>query len=131
MTTTYDRRYLVLFNGPGEAPDISLPPIPGSPAGYEITFSLLNPDPKAHDVHWDIEGALQRFVKPLLEKLSPLAEFSVDSQILYYAALGVTPRFDSASASYTLSVHSLPHVINPVEARLGKPRGRHLSLGTC
>ncbi|XP_034280396.1 GPI transamidase component PIG-S [Pantherophis guttatus] len=87
--------------------------------GYEITFSLLNPDPKAHDVHWDIEGALQRFVKPLLEKLSPLAEFSVDSQILYYAALGVTPRFDPASASYTLSVHSLPHVINPVEARLG------------
>ncbi|XP_058019902.1 GPI transamidase component PIG-S isoform X2 [Ahaetulla prasina] len=49
--------------------------------GYEITFSLLNPDPKAHDVHWDIEGALQRFVKPLLKKLSPLAEFSVDSQV--------------------------------------------------
>ncbi|XP_070591598.1 GPI transamidase component PIG-S [Erythrolamprus reginae] len=87
--------------------------------GYEITFSLLNPDPKAHDVHWDIEGALQRFVKPLLQKLSPLAEFSVDSQILYYAALGVTPRFDPPSASYTLSVHNLPHVINPVEARLG------------
>ncbi|KAM3854332.1 GPI transamidase component PIG-S isoform 1-T1 [Vipera latastei] len=87
--------------------------------GYEITFSLLNPDPKAHDVRWDIEGALRRYVKPLLEKLSPLAEFSVDSQILYYAVLGVTPRFDPATASYTLSVQSLPHVINPVEARLG------------
>ncbi|KAM6461046.1 GPI transamidase component PIG-S [Liasis olivaceus] len=90
-----------------------------SSLGYEITFSLLNPDPKAHDVHWDIEGALERYVKPLLEKLSPVAEFSVDSQILYYAALGVTPRFDAGSSSYTLSVQSLPHVINPVEARLG------------
>ncbi|KAG8122536.1 hypothetical protein E2320_018025 [Naja naja] len=117
--------------------------------GYEITFSLLNPDPKAHDVHWDIEGALQRFVKPLLKKLSPLAEFSVDSQVgeargregvggsrtlcpvqadgpcfsphprSSTTQLGVTPRFDPTSASYTLSVHSLPHVINPVEARLG------------
>ncbi|XP_063002593.1 GPI transamidase component PIG-S [Elgaria multicarinata webbii] len=90
-----------------------------SSLGYEITFSLLNPDPKSHSVHWDIEGAVRRYVKPLLDKLSPVAEFSVDSQILYYAALGVTPRFDAPSSSYILSAHSLPHVINPVEARLG------------
>ncbi|XP_042298658.1 GPI transamidase component PIG-S [Sceloporus undulatus] len=90
-----------------------------SSLGYEITFSLLNPDPRSHDVHWDIEGAISRYMKPMLEKLSPVAEFSVDSQILYYAALGVTPRFEASSSSYRLSVHSLPHVINPVEARLG------------
>ncbi|KAJ6657285.1 hypothetical protein lerEdw1_002652 [Lerista edwardsae] len=90
-----------------------------SSLGYEITFSLLNPDPKSHNVHWDIEGAISRYVKPLLDKLSSVAEFSVDSQILYYAALGVTPRFDASSSSYILSAHSLPHVINPVEARLG------------
>lgn len=100
-------------------------------------------------MHWDIEGAISRYVKPLLNKLSSVAEFSVDSQvgagcrggdilgiggccavigsfslpcpqILYYAALGVTPRFDASSSSYILSAHSLPHVINPVEARLGK-----------
>ncbi|KAJ7309071.1 hypothetical protein JRQ81_008365 [Phrynocephalus forsythii] len=90
-----------------------------SSLGYEITFSLLNPDPKSHNVHWDIEGAVRRYVKPFLHKLSSVAEFSVDSQILYYAVLGVTPRFDAASSSYRLSIHSLPHVINPVEARLG------------
>uniref|UniRef100_A0A2K5EHV8 Phosphatidylinositol glycan anchor biosynthesis class S n=1 Tax=Aotus nancymaae TaxID=37293 RepID=A0A2K5EHV8_AOTNA len=48
-----------------------------------------------------------------------LGNFSVDSQILYYAMLGVNPRFDSASSSYYLDMHSLPHVINPVESRLG------------
>nr|XP_056721166.1 GPI transamidase component PIG-S [Euleptes europaea] len=90
-----------------------------SSLGYEITFSLLNPDPKAHDVHWDIEGAIRRYVEPLLGKLRSVAEISVDSQILYYAALGVTPRFDAPSSSYILGAHSLPHVINPVEARLG------------
>ncbi|XP_024593057.1 GPI transamidase component PIG-S isoform X2 [Neophocaena asiaeorientalis asiaeorientalis] len=87
--------------------------------GYEITFSLLNPDPKSHDVHWDIEGAVRRYVQPFLNALRAVGNFSVDSQILYYAVLGVNPRFDPASSSYYLAAHSLPHVINPVESRLG------------
>ncbi|XP_075760544.1 GPI-anchor transamidase component PIGS [Pelodiscus sinensis] len=90
-----------------------------SSLGYEITFSLLNPDPKSHDVHWDIEAAVSSYVQPFLNKLGSVANFSVDSQILYYAVLGVSPRFDKASSSFILSAHSLPHVINPVEARLG------------
>uniref|UniRef100_A0A663F0C8 Phosphatidylinositol glycan anchor biosynthesis class S n=1 Tax=Aquila chrysaetos chrysaetos TaxID=223781 RepID=A0A663F0C8_AQUCH len=90
-----------------------------SSLGYEITFSLLNPDPKSHAVDWDIEDAVNRYVQPVLDKLSLVANFSVDSQILYYAVLGVTPRFDKESSSFLLSAHSLPHVINPVEARLG------------
>lgn len=34
--------------------------------------------------------------------------------------LGVNPRFNPASSSYYLAAHSLPHVINPVESRLGE-----------
>ncbi|XP_051956564.1 GPI transamidase component PIG-S [Xyrauchen texanus] len=90
-----------------------------SSPGYEITFSLLNPDPKSHNLHWEIEGALHGYIQPLLNKLSPIANFSVDSQILYYAVLGVNPRFDNSVSAYTLSADSLSHVINPVEARLG------------
>ncbi|XP_069082275.1 GPI transamidase component PIG-S isoform X3 [Pleurodeles waltl] len=90
-----------------------------SSPGYEITFSLLNPDPKSHDVHWNIQGAVDGYVQPFLDKLAPVANVSVDSQILYYAVLGVTPRFDKASSSYILNAYSLPHVINPIEARLG------------
>lgn len=47
---------------------------------------------------------------------------SFSHQILYYAILGVTPRYDSTVSSYTLNAETLPHVINPVEARLGKHR---------
>uniref|UniRef100_A0A8C9YSC6 Phosphatidylinositol glycan anchor biosynthesis, class S n=1 Tax=Sander lucioperca TaxID=283035 RepID=A0A8C9YSC6_SANLU len=90
-----------------------------SSPGYEITFSLLNPDPKSHRLHWDIEGAVQTYIQPLLTKLAPVANFSLDSQTLYYAMLGVNPRFDSSSSAYTLNSDSLAHVINPVEARLG------------
>ncbi|XP_073335464.1 GPI transamidase component PIG-S [Pagrus major] len=90
-----------------------------SSPGYEITFSLLNPDPKSHRLHWDIEGAVQTYIQPLLRKLAPLANFSIDSQTLYYAMLGVNPRFDSSRDAYILNSDSLAHVINPVEARLG------------
>ncbi|KAJ8267196.1 hypothetical protein GJAV_G00139620 [Gymnothorax javanicus] len=90
-----------------------------SSPGYEITFSLLNPDPKSHRLQWDIEGAVHSYIQPLLDKLAPVANFSVDSQILYYAVLGVNPRYDNSVSGYTLSVDNLPHVINPVEARLG------------
>ncbi|NWH67914.1 PIGS transamidase, partial [Geococcyx californianus] len=104
-------------------PDGQLGPDAGrhlkSSLGYEITFSLLNPDPKSHAVEWDIEDAVSRYVQPVLDKLSLVANFSVDSQIQYYAVLGVKPRFDKESSSFLLSAHSLPHVINPVEARLG------------
>lgn len=51
--------------------------------GYEITFSLLNPDPKSHRLHWDIEGAVETYMQPLLTKLAPLANFSIDSQVWY------------------------------------------------
>ncbi|XP_041657399.1 GPI transamidase component PIG-S [Cheilinus undulatus] len=90
-----------------------------SSPGYEITFSLLNPDPKSHRLYWDIEGAVETYIQPLLTKLSPLANFSIDSQTLYYTVLGVNPRFDSSRNGYTLNCDSLAHVINPVEARLG------------
>ncbi|XP_062867533.1 GPI transamidase component PIG-S [Trichomycterus rosablanca] len=96
----------------------SMRAIKSSP-GYEITFSLLNPDPKSHNLHWDIEGAVQNYIQPLLNRLTPIANFSVDSQILYYAVLGVNPRFDNSVSAYTLNADSLAHVINPVEARLG------------
>ncbi|XP_053505490.1 GPI transamidase component PIG-S [Ictalurus furcatus] len=96
----------------------SMRAIKSSP-GYEITFSLLNPDPKSHSLHWDIEGAVHSYIQPLLNKLTPIANFSVDSQILYYAVLGVNPRFDNTVSAYTLNAASLAHVINPVEARLG------------
>lgn len=41
-------------------------------------------------------------------------------QTLHYAMLGVNPRYDSSRNAYTLNADSLAHVINPVEARLGK-----------
>lgn len=53
-----------------------------------------------------------------------LSVYIILLQILYYAMLGVNPRFDSSRNAYTLNIDSLAHVINPVEARLGKTQHR-------
>ncbi|RVE63855.1 hypothetical protein OJAV_G00140540 [Oryzias javanicus] len=109
----------VRFNpGSKESMTHSMRAFTSSP-GYEITFSLLNPDPKSHRLHWNIEGAVQTYIQPFLTKLSPLANFSMDSQMLHYAMLGVNPRYDNDRGAYILHADSLAHVINPVEARLG------------
>lgn len=48
-------------------------------------------------------------------------------QMLHYTMLGVNAQFDGGHDAYTLSVESLAHVINPVEARLGKLNHRSLA----
>ena len=72
----------------------------GCLAGYEITFSLLNPDPKSHDVDWDIEGAVKRYVQ-----LNLVANFSVDSQVRAGRGDGESPALALPRA---LGCSSLP-----------------------
>ncbi|TEA28530.1 hypothetical protein DBR06_SOUSAS2010166 [Sousa chinensis] len=79
--------------------------------GYEITFSLLNPDPKSHDVHWDIEGAVRRYVQPFLNALRAVGNFSVDSQAAspslqaIQEKYGHTCRKDSSRRSSAASLY--------------------------
>ncbi|XP_019641081.1 PREDICTED: GPI transamidase component PIG-S-like [Branchiostoma belcheri] len=87
--------------------------------GYEVTFSLLNPDPSVLDVRWDMEAATASYLNPFLDRLANIAEFQVFSQVLYYTDLSVRPTRDERTASYYLTPDQLPHTINPVEAKLG------------
>lgn len=81
---------------------------PGCSAGYEITFSLLNPDPKSHDVDWDIEGAVGRYVQPVLDKLSVVANFSVDSQVRAGRGDGQSPPVALPGAPALASLPAAP-----------------------
>ncbi|MGH0173320.1 UNVERIFIED_CONTAM: hypothetical protein FKN15_065059 [Acipenser sinensis] len=80
-----------------------------SSPGYEITFSLLNPDPKSHDVRWDIEGAVESYIQPLLSKLSGVANFSVDSQVRLYAGEGSNAASSHPVLNFLLYVPDYPH----------------------
>ncbi|XP_062511336.1 GPI transamidase component PIG-S-like [Corticium candelabrum] len=90
-----------------------------SKPGYEISFSLLNPDPSRFRVSWDIRTATSEHLHLLLDRLAVIGNFTVASQILRYVSLGVNPKLDSKENLYYLTQHDLPHIINPVESRLG------------
>lgn len=60
------------------------------------------------------------YLNPFLGKLSEFAEFTVNSQVLYFTGLSIKPKHNGEDDSYRVSQNALPLVINPVEAKLGE-----------
>ncbi|KAJ2866254.1 GPI transamidase component, partial [Coemansia asiatica] len=53
---------------------------------YAITFTLLNEDPiNGVTVDWDIEAAVDAYIKPFADMLHPLTKLSITSQVLHDA----------------------------------------------
>ncbi|XP_076461379.1 GPI-anchor transamidase component PIGS-like [Babylonia areolata] len=90
-----------------------------SKPGYDVTFTLINPQPSLLDVQWDIQAGVQGYLKPFLDKLSPFTSISVTSQVLHYVGLVATPRKDVSQNVYFYREQDLPLMINPLEAKLG------------
>lgn len=55
---------------------------------YHLTFSLFTQS--ATPSSWDIEAALEEYMKPLLESFAPLSNFTIDTQVQLYATPGVS-----------------------------------------
>ncbi|KAK0716683.1 phosphatidylinositol-glycan biosynthesis class S protein [Apiosordaria backusii] len=54
---------------------------------YHLTFSLFTSGPLPSS--WNIEGAIDEYMKPVLEVLSPIHNFTIDTQVQLYASPGV------------------------------------------
>ncbi|KAI9730289.1 MAG: GPI transamidase component [Claussenomyces sp. TS43310] len=54
---------------------------------YHLTFSLFTPTSVPSS--WDIEAALDEYMKPLLESFSSISNFTIDTQVQLYATPGV------------------------------------------
>ncbi|KAK4152200.1 phosphatidylinositol-glycan biosynthesis class S protein [Chaetomidium leptoderma] len=54
---------------------------------YHLTFSLFTSGPLPSS--WDIDGAINEYMKPVLDVLSPIHNFTIDTQVQLYAAPGV------------------------------------------
>ncbi|KAI0676322.1 phosphatidylinositol-glycan biosynthesis class S protein-domain-containing protein [Trametes maxima] len=61
---------------------------------YRLAFTLLNEDATSGNaaLMWDIQGAIQKHFVPLLEKLSYLHNFTIESQVQFHAPLAFEPR---------------------------------------
>lgn len=54
---------------------------------YHLTFSLFTSGPAPSS--WDIDSAVDRYMRPVLDMLRPIHNFTMDSQVQLYAIPGV------------------------------------------
>lgn len=63
------------------------------------------------------------YIEPFLNELSPLAQYTVKSQWLYFVTLNVQPKLvtdpSTGRQHYALAEDILPQIITPLEKKLG------------
>ncbi|KAH9908891.1 phosphatidylinositol-glycan biosynthesis class S protein [Xylariomycetidae sp. FL2044] len=72
---------------------------------YHLTFSLFTSGPTPNS--WEIETAVDRYMRPVLDMLDPIHNFTIDTQVQLYAAPGVS--------SQVLNKEELSSFINAAE----------------
>ncbi|KAJ7185504.1 phosphatidylinositol-glycan biosynthesis class S protein-domain-containing protein [Mycena filopes] len=82
---------------------------------YRLAFSLLNEDAAAGKAisGWDISGAISRHLSPILNGLSVLHNFTIESQVQFHAPLAFSPV--SLADSYGLTPEDLTVFVNSAE----------------
>lgn len=100
---------------------------------YDLVISVLNPDPAAQHVHWDVRAAAAAYLQPLFAAVRPLARFTIKSQWLYQVALDHPVRTVADAASpggrhFALDERDQSNVITALEGRLGQPISDHPTL---
>ncbi|KAF8649614.1 hypothetical protein AX16_005704 [Volvariella volvacea WC 439] len=83
---------------------------------YRLAFTLLNEDLTAGPavLGWDFEGAFDRHILPLIQQLSPLHNFTVESQVQYYGPLAFSP-LQVDKNKHALSQQHLTVFVNSAE----------------
>ncbi|KAL5335282.1 phosphatidylinositol-glycan biosynthesis class S protein-domain-containing protein [Aspergillus crustosus] len=83
---------------------------------YHLAFSLFTPESAPSS--WDIESAVQDYISPLIQELSPISNFTIDTQVQLYATFSPTtppPEYDETHAIWTLNEENLSAFINAAE----------------
>ncbi|CBF80962.1 GPI-anchor transamidase GPI17 [Aspergillus nidulans FGSC A4] len=83
---------------------------------YHLAFSLFTPGPAPSS--WDIESAVQGYISPIVQALSPISNFTVDTQVQLYATFSPTtpvPEYDETQGVWTLKEENLSAFINAAE----------------
>ncbi|XP_033756605.1 GPI transamidase component PIG-S-like [Pecten maximus] len=96
--------------------------------GYDVAFTLVNPQPDILDVQWDIEQAVKDYLDPFLQQLDKYAKINVKSQVLYFTGFLKRMKRDSKKEAFLYTAKDLPHVINPLEAKLGSHTSNNPAL---
>jgi len=83
---------------------------------YHITISLFTPS--AVPSSWEIEAAIAEYLTPLLDSISVVSNFTVDTQVQLFATLSPSvhsPEYDAERGVWTLREEDLSGFINAAE----------------
>ncbi|PPJ52598.1 hypothetical protein CBER1_11046 [Cercospora berteroae] len=85
-------------------------------SSYHITFSLFTPG--ATPSAWSVDEALQAYISPLLQSLSSISNFTIDTQVQLYASSSPSiagPVYDDTRKAWILSASDLTGFVNAAE----------------
>ncbi|KAL7584806.1 hypothetical protein Lser_V15G41950 [Lactuca serriola] len=92
------------------------------PAGADgkivLSFNLLNADPSDWIYDWDFQEVDEKLLAPTLEALGPIANISVESQVLYHTPKSSYSYWDAEQESHVFSTKDLPFFVNSNEWHL-------------
>ncbi|KXN90300.1 hypothetical protein AN958_04333 [Leucoagaricus sp. SymC.cos] len=83
---------------------------------YRLAFTLLNEDASSGSsaFNWDIRRGLAKRIHPLLGKLQPLHNFTIESQVQFHGRLAFNPQ-PIGDDSYGLTPEDLTVFVNSAE----------------
>ncbi|RKP27881.1 phosphatidylinositol-glycan biosynthesis class S protein-domain-containing protein [Syncephalis pseudoplumigaleata] len=88
---------------------------------YQVMFSLMNEDPRARLVNWEIEPSIRTWLGPFFRRLSPVANATLLTQVQHYATLEVQLEERASPAGKVeryLPAEKLGNFINSAEWNL-------------
>lgn len=83
-----------------------------------LSFSLLNSNPSDWVYDWDFRIIDEILLAPVVDALAPVANISVESQVLYHTPKSSLSSWDDKLGSYTFSTNDLPFFVNSNEWHL-------------
>ncbi|XP_071716122.1 uncharacterized protein [Rutidosis leptorrhynchoides] len=90
----------------------------GADGKIVLSFNLLNADPRDWIYDWDFNEVDEKLLAPVLEALGPIANISVESQVLYHAPKSSYSYWDAEQESHIFSTTDLPFFVNSNEWHL-------------
>ncbi|XP_078167343.1 uncharacterized protein LOC144562079 [Carex rostrata] len=90
----------------------------GSDGNVVLSFSLLNSDPSGWVYDWGFQMTGEVLLGPVMEALAPVANITMESQVLYHAPKSSTSYWDDNLEAYVVDTGDLPFFVNSNEWHL-------------
>uniref|UniRef100_A0A803PG44 GPI transamidase component PIG-S n=1 Tax=Cannabis sativa TaxID=3483 RepID=A0A803PG44_CANSA len=90
----------------------------GADGKIVLSFNLLNSDPRDGVYDWDFRSVEEILLAPVIDALRPIANISVESQVLYHTPKSSFSYWDDKWSSFIFSTKDLPFFVNSNEWHL-------------